>query len=113
MIKPPVGVGLFVCAFAILVAIGAMDVLPRFTESGDWVSAGALVVTGFLMGQTILGLLQGRRWAVIACAMFIVLIEVGMFLLGPPEKMVSVTIRTILWLALLTWMYNANRQYFR
>jgi hypothetical protein len=96
----------------LLAVLGAYYVMPRFTELDDPLSLGITLVTCFLIGQSIRGLWRMRRWAVYACAVFIVLIEIGVYQLGHHDNLASVAVRTGLWLALLAWAYGANKQHF-
>ncbi|MBN8606960.1 MAG: hypothetical protein J0L81_08575 [Caulobacterales bacterium] len=107
---PPLGVILFCIAYAVPVAIGAFWVFPRY--AGDWISFAIMIVTCFAIGQSLRGFWLGQPWAVAACAVFLVLLEAGLFLAGPADNLIAVIVRTAAWLGLLLWAYRANRSYF-
>jgi hypothetical protein len=109
---PPIGIILFCVAFALLVGGGLFWVLPLFSPVDDWVGSAAMIVTGFIAGLTLSGLWKMERWSIPYAAFFIVLMEAALFLIGPPEALVQVAVRTGIWLLLLAWAYGANKKHF-
>ena len=109
---PPIGVILFCLAYAALLFVGMMWVLPRFSPREDWLAETGVILTGLTAGLSLSGLWRLKRWALPFTAFFIVLMEAGIFMLGPRENLAAVAVRTALWLMLLAWAYGANAKRF-
>lgn len=102
---------------AFCVVLGVTVLMYAATIMAPRSNAGALtyvldMAALVLCGVSLQGLWRLKRWAIPACALVIVVMEIFAYLAGDPTKLVPIIVRTGLWLVLLWWTASANKSRF-